>query len=162
MNDYPQVILFGAIGGGWREQWIIPVLDELGVTYYNPIQEDGWTPEAGDREADVMAHCETIVMVINKTSPAFTSLAEAGWAALGAVQRRQHFILQIDLDYTYPLPDSILQIAEGQRLQAWLQHWVSSSRYLVYKHAQQFNIPTMHLVTNMEDVIGKLREIYQK
>lgn len=34
MNDYPQVISFGAIGGDWREQWVIPVLDALGVSYY--------------------------------------------------------------------------------------------------------------------------------
>ena len=31
----------GSISGGWREQHIIPVLEELGVSYYNPVQENG-------------------------------------------------------------------------------------------------------------------------
>lgn len=63
MTDYPQVVLFGSIYGGWRESPIIPVLEELGVSYYHPFQEGGWTRESGDREAEVMARCETIVNV---------------------------------------------------------------------------------------------------
>jgi hypothetical protein len=37
MKNPPQVVLFGSIGGGWREQHIIPVL------------ENGWTRQSGDQ-----------------------------------------------------------------------------------------------------------------
>src|ERR1700682_3800918 len=98
MSATPQVVLFGSIAGEWRERQIIPVLNELGVTYYNPAKPDGWTHQAGDVEAQYMARCETVVMVFNASSPSFAALAETGWAALGCVTRNQHFILQIDLE----------------------------------------------------------------
>jgi hypothetical protein len=160
MADYPQVVLFGSIGGDWREQFIIPLLEQLGVTYFNPVRAEGWAKQWGDREAEVMAHCETIVMVINKVRPSFTSLAETGWAALRAVQRDQHFILQIDLDYAPNLPESIRHTEDGQRVEKLLKHWTVSSRYLVHQHAKQFGIPTLHLVDDMDSVLATLRDIY--
>ena len=160
MTNYPQVILFGSIAGDWRENVIIPVLEELGVTYYNPVSETGWNTDLGDREAEVMAHCETIIMVLNRTSPSFTSLAETGWAALGAQVRGQTFILQIDHDLTYGLPESLQDHPDAQEVDAGLKHWVKSSRYLVDKHARQFNIPTMHVVDTLDDVVTVLRQNY--
>jgi hypothetical protein len=163
MDAYPQVILFGSIGGSWREDHIIPVLEELGVTCYNPISPTGWwSKDLGDREAEVMAHCETIVMVINRTTPAFTSLAETGWAALGAAVRGQQFILQMDVEYPMTLPDAIRHTADGQEVEKALQHWATSSRYLVYNHAKQFNLPNLHLVDDMTGVIATLRTLYRK
>lgn len=162
MNDIPQVILFGSIYGDWRENRVIPVLEELGVSYYNPTQKDGWTKESGDREAEVMAQCETIIMVINKELPSFTSLAETGWAALGAAQRGQHFILQVDLDYTVELPDVITQSEEGQRIDKLMKHWAVSSRYMVVEHAKKFQVETLHMVDDLDGVVAKLRDIYAK
>jgi hypothetical protein len=161
MANYPQVILFGSIFGGWREKYVIPLLEELGVTYYNPISPTGeWYLELGDREIDMMAHCETIIMVVNTETPAFTSLAETGWGALGAAQRGQHFILQIDMDYRYRLPDSLRQSAEGQELEKAIQDMITRSRYLVKGHASQFDLETMHLVEDMDGVLAALRKIY--
>lgn len=162
MDNPPQVVLFGSIGGGWREQHVIPVLEELGVTYFNPTQEHGWTHQSGDIEVEVMATCETVVMPINTTTPAFTSLAETGWAALGCALRNQHLILQIDLDYSIKLDPAITASEAGQQLQRALQHSATSSRYLVYKHATAFRHPRLHIVPDMAAVAAKLREIYQK
>ena len=145
--DYPQVALFGSVQGGWREKYIIPVLEELQVSYFNPVALTGdWTRARGDREAEVMAHCETIVMVINRLSPAFSGLAETGWAALGALQRGQHFILQIDQDAHYALPEGLREVDGAQDLQRQLQHYITASRYLVYHHAQHFEFDRLHLV----------------
>jgi hypothetical protein len=160
--DYPQVVLFGSIYGDWRENVIIPVLEELGVTYYNPVSETGWNKNLGDREADVMAHCETIIMVFNRTSPSFTSLAEAGWAALGAHVRGQTFIMQIDHDYTYQLPPALRDNADADEVRAWMQHWVTSSRYLTVKHAKEFNLPTLHIADTLDDIAAILRVKYRK
>jgi len=160
MTDTPQVVLFGSIGGQWRENYIIPVLEALHVTYYNPNQGIEWTPEIGDHEADVMAHCETIVMVINTTSPAFGGLVETGWAALGAAQRGQQFVLQIDLDYQYQLSDSLRYTAGGADLEKYLNHATTASRHLVYKHAQQFNLKNLYVADHLNAVISKLHEIY--
>ena len=54
MQDYPQVALFGSIGGEWREEQVIPLLEKLNVTYYDPSDLEGtWTQVHGTREADV-------------------------------------------------------------------------------------------------------------
>jgi hypothetical protein len=160
MAQYPQVVLFGSIMGNWREDHIIPVLDELGVTYFNPAGANGWTTDMGDNEAEMMAHCETIVMVINTLRPSFTSLAETGWAALGAAERGQHFILQVDESFTYELSEAIRQAAGGAELAALMRHWTISSRYLVLRHARYFQLDRMHLVDNLDGVIARLRTIY--
>ncbi|MBX3063296.1 MAG: hypothetical protein KF726_09995, partial [Anaerolineae bacterium] len=154
--------LFGSMGGGWREQYVIPVLRQLGVSYFDPNFNRDWTPDMGVREAEVMANCETIVMVINMERPAFSSLAETGWAALGAVQRGQHFILQIDLDYQINLPDSLNNDEESQSFGRLLQHYGHASRDLVVKHARQFHIPTLHIVDDISGVINVLHGIYSK
>jgi hypothetical protein len=161
-NTYPQVALFGSMGGGWREQHVIPVLERLGVTYFNPAVPSGWTPEDGDQEAAIMAHCETIVMVINKTRPSFTGLAETGWAALGAAQRGQHYILQVDLDYHIRLPDSLRRQPEGAKVEELFNHWIRSSRYLVHHHAENFQLPTLHLEKDIAGVVVALEKIYKK
>lgn len=164
MTDYPQVVLFGTIPGGWREKYIIPVLDELGVSYYNPVAPDDgwWTKDLGDKEVEVMANCETIIMVFNKYSPSFTGLAEAGWAALGAYQRGQNFIMQVDLEYKVMFPPALREIAEGRNLNKRLQHWVTSGRHLVHHHAKSFEIETMHIVDDIPAVITCLRGIYSR
>lgn len=163
MQTYPQVILFGSIYPDWREKYIIPVLEELGVTYYNPLSPTGWWfKELGDKEAIIMANCETIVMVFTSAFPSFTGLAEAGWAALGAQVRGQTFIMQIDHDVSYQLPESMRDAPEYADINRQLAHWTTSSRYLVQRHAEQFNIATMHIVDTIEDVVDLLRRKYRK
>ncbi len=160
MKVIPQVVLFGSIYGEWRERHVIPTLTELGVTYYNPVQPDGWTHQAGDIEAEYMAGCETVVMVFNKISPTFAGLAESGWAALGCVERNQHFILQIDLDFPLSLPPALTAMNAGEELEKDLQGWATRTRYLVHKHAHEFKHPRLHLVEDVPAVAATLREIY--
>ena len=160
MRTVPQVVLFGLIGGDWREQQVIPVLTELHVTYYNPVQPLGWTHQSGDVEAEYMAGCETVVMVFNRTSPGFAALAEVGWAAAGCLERNQHFILQIDLDFPLHLPPELTALPAGAQLEKALQGWTTRSRYLVYKHACQFKHPRMHIVEDVPAVVTELRKIY--
>lgn len=160
MIEYPQVVLFGSIQGAWRETHIIPVLEELKLSYFNPVLPGDWTRENGDQEAELMAHCETIIMVINDTRPGFTSLAETGWAALGAQQRGQHFILQMDRHCEFNLPESLRQTNDGQDLAKQMRHYVNASRHLVYCHAQQFQLERFHLVEDLDGVVATLRSIY--
>jgi hypothetical protein len=162
MSTIPQVVLFGSIQGDWRERHIIPVLTELNVTYYNPVQPDGWTHHSGDIEAEYMARCETVVMVFTRHLPAFAALAESGWAALGCVERNQHFILQIDLEFSLHLPSELTAMLAGQQLETALQGWATRSRYLVHKHAGEFKHPRMHIVADLPAVAAKLREIYTR
>ncbi|MEM9953963.1 MAG: nucleoside 2-deoxyribosyltransferase domain-containing protein [Chloroflexota bacterium] len=101
-TDNAQAFLMGTIGGDysdpnrdcWREQVIQPVLDELGVTYYNPVVEN-WSEENAREEAEAIANAETIVLVITESHNSFGSLAESGWAVLSAVQRNQTVIVYI-------------------------------------------------------------------
>lgn len=158
----PQVVLFGAIGGGWRESHVIPLLDALGVSYYNPLDHGMWTEAHGQREAEVMAGCETIVMVFNDTSPSFAGLAEAGWAALGAALRGQHFILYVGPGPTWDFADDLMQTAEGPAFCESLVHWSIASRDLVKKHARAFDLERLHVVESLEGVVAALRMIYTK
>ena len=119
-----------------------------------------WETPLGDNEAEMMAHCETIVMVINNLRPSFTSLAETGWAALGAVQRGQHFILQVDENFTYELPAPLRQAAGGAELEEEMRHYTTSSRYLVLRHARYFKHDRLHLMDDINGVIAQLRAIY--
>ncbi len=160
MSTTPQVVLLGSIPGERRERHVIPVLTELGVTYYNPVQPLGWTQKAGNVEAEYMARCETVVMVFNKTLSAFAALAETGWAALGCIERQQHFILQIDLDYVVRLPPAVTAIPAGEQVEKDLQGWATRSRYLVHRHASKLKNPRLHLVQDVAAVVAKLREIY--
>lgn len=162
MSEIPRVVLFGSIAGNWREEHVIPVLEELGVSYYNPIQENGWTQQSGKIEVRYMAECETIVMVVNRSTPAFTALAESGWAALGCVLRGQTFILQIDRGYTFAADPSLAESEAGVSLERGLQHWATSSRYLVHRHALAFDHPRMFVVDTLQEVAQKLREIYTR
>ena len=161
MADYPQVVLFGSIPGGWREQYIIPVLDELGVSYYNPVQQHGWTPESGAREAEVMAHAEVVVIVINNVSGSYTGLAESGWAALGARERGQTLIFYVMQDaYTVKIPVYLRWSRFVRAMAHSYEHYARSLRYLMQAHARQFDLPNMHVVDSMDAVIAALRARY--
>lgn len=102
-TENAQVFLMGTVGGGysdrnrdcWREYEIMPLLDELGVTYYNPVVEN-WTPNHARIEARVIEQAETIVYVVTEGHPSIGSLAESGWATLSALERDQLVILFIN------------------------------------------------------------------
>ncbi|MGJ3238775.1 MAG: hypothetical protein ACFE0Q_08730 [Anaerolineae bacterium] len=160
-RQYPQVALFGSIKGNWREEHVIPVLKQLGVSYYHPgTVDEQWTQVMGLREADVMANAETIVMVINHSSPGFGGLAEAGWAALGAAQRGQTFILHIPTGYQYT--DSGLSAMLGKKYIDTIDDYAGRTRYLVNEHAKRFQsiVNGLYVEENIEGVVRVLREQY--
>lgn len=159
MDGIPQVALFGVIGGGWREA-LIPFLQAHGISYYNPLDHGEWTPAHGTCEAEVMAGCETIVMVFNDSSPSFAGLAEAGWAALGAQVRGQHFILYVGPGPAWELPAALMQHEEVARFKTHLEHWTTASRDLVQKHARAFDLDGLHIVDDLDGVADALRAIY--
>ena len=163
-HSVPQVVLFGSMKGGWREEHVIPVLDALGVSYYNP-NEPGihWNPEKGQTEAEMMAACETIVMVINGITAAFTSLAEAGWAALGAQQRGQTLILAVlPEEYAENLPFYLKIFPKVREMNHFLNHYAKSMRNLVRGHASKFDLPALIVTDSIDGVNAALRQRYGK
>jgi len=144
-----QVFLMGTVGGVWqdpsrdcwREHVVQPVLDELGVTYFNPVVKE-WSGEDADREARALANAEVIVLVITDTSPSFASLSESGWALLGAMQRNQKLIMYID-------PQHSDEDSERARLVV-----LSQARRL----AAQFD--GLIMVNSLDEVLEALRALY--
>lgn len=160
-RQFPQVALFGSIAGGWREEHVIPLLTRLGVSFYHPGTPDQqWTQVMGFREADIMANAETIVMVINHSSPGFGGLAEAGWAALGAAQRGQTFILYIPTGYKFE--GEGLAAMFGKKYVDMLDDYAGRTRYLVNEHAKRFKdmVNGLYVVENIEGVLEVLEEQY--
>ena len=163
-SQYPQVILFGSIGGDWREKHIIPVLDELGVSYFDPRTSPTWTEDMGRREAEVMEHCEVNVMYFNHTSPAFGGLTEAGWAALGTVQREQTFILCIERDYTVSYPWWARFIPGARARFDMIEDYSNRARFLVFEHAKKLakDNERLMVVESVEAIVEELRRHYRK
>lgn len=144
-----QVFLMGTIGGAyedpkrdcWRENTIQPVLDELGVTYFNPVVSN-WTEESAEIEARVIAQAETIVLVITAAHPSIGSLAESGWAVLSAIERGQTIII-------YIAPDSPNE-------DSWRARQIVLSQALPLAE----NLDNVLIVNNLDAVVAALREIY--
>jgi hypothetical protein len=164
--EYPQVILFGSIFGDWRERYIIPVLDERGVTYYNPISPTGkWYKDLGNREAEMMEHGETIIMHFTPDLPSFAGLAETGWGALSAVQRKQTFILSIPKEeYHQPMPWWVKFIPPMKNMSKSIEDYANRSRFLVDAHARRLAPGNEHLimVNDINAVADALRKLYPK
>ncbi len=160
---YPQVALFGAMGGGWREAHVIPALEALGVTYHDPtIHGRAWTEADGLREAEVMAHAETIVMVFPAGSPAFGGLAETGWAAASAHQRGQTFILHVAPDFTWEVAGWLRRLPGARGLVAQVEEYGVRARALVADHARRLAGTTDRLIVaeSMAEVVAALRRRY--
>ena len=157
-----QVALFGSISReqDWRKEKVIPVLEALNVTYFNPVV-DNWTPDLAEKEAAVMAQAETIVMIFDDSSPSFTGLAEAGWAALGAAQRGQNFVLYVDQAYELNIPQEVLSTPLAQEWGGYFKHWASSIRKLTVRHAQEAELETLYLCDSIEEVCETLKQIYR-
>lgn len=145
-----QVFLMGTIGGAWsdpnrdcwREHVIQPQLDELDVTYYNPVVED-WSEENAREEAEAIKDSEAIVMVITVNHASIGSLAESGWAILSAIEREQTIIVYIAKDSSDP--DSL------------------RARQIVLSQATTLapQIDELTLVNDIDGVIEALHELYK-
>ncbi len=161
-GKYPQVALFGSIRGNWREDHIIPVLKQLHVSYFHPgIVDTQWTQIMGLREADVMANAEVIVMVINHETPGFGGLAEAGWAAMGAAQRGQMFILHIPTGYKFE--GEGLAAMFGKKYVDMIDDYAGRTRFLVNEHAKRFadSVNGLYVVETVDAIVTLLKEHYE-
>jgi hypothetical protein len=144
-----QVFLMGTIGGAyedpnrdcWREDVVQPVLDELGVSYFNPVVSN-WTPESAEIEARVIAQAETIVLVITASSPSIGSLAESGWAVLSAIERGQTIII-------YIAPDSSNE-----------DSWRARQIVLSQASTLEGNLDNVIIVDSLDEVVEALRDHY--
>lgn len=147
--DEGQVFLMGTIGGEyedperdcWREEVVQPVLEKLGVTYFNPVVSN-WSEEDAEREARAIAAAETIVLVITDNSPSIGSLSESGWALVSAIERDQTLIAYIN-------PESEMLDSERARLIV-----LSQARPLAERYAQFI------LVDSLDEVVQALRDLY--
>ncbi len=160
----PQVALFGSIVGEWREEHIIPLLDELGVTYFHPGQQGSpWTEEMGRHEAQVMARAETVVMVFLHYTPAFGGLAEAGWAAARAVQRGQTFILYVPGGFVLDVPGWFRHVPIVRMLVKVIEENANRARFLVSEHARQLAAECEHIIVadSLDAVVEALRQRYE-
>lgn len=93
----PRIGLFGTCSNTtWRNDLIIPTLDRRGLPYFNP-QKDSWNPADADPEAQHMAEDQVIVLPVSKDTEGHASLAETGWATLGALLRGQEVNIFIEL-----------------------------------------------------------------
>jgi hypothetical protein len=165
MKEYPQVALFGSTGGNWREDYVIPLLKKLNVSYYHPAELDStWTQVHGTREADIMLYAETIVMVINHSSPGFGGLAETGWAALGAAQRHQTFILYIPMRYKFTIEGWSMMMPQVRQLVDMIDDYAGRTRYLVLEHAKRFEaqVDDLYVVENIDGMLEVLKKKYEK
>jgi len=100
----PEVGLFGTCGSPkstWREDLFIPELEKRNLPFFNP-QVAEWTPEMAKREAEHLASDEVVVIPVSKETYGYASLAEGGWAILGALLRGQKLGIFIEEDETMP------------------------------------------------------------
>ncbi|MBZ0315309.1 MAG: hypothetical protein K8L91_02740 [Anaerolineae bacterium] len=164
MDTVPQVVLFGSMQGEWREKSVIPVLNELGVTFYNPNEPGkNWNPDKGREEAEMMAACETIVIVINGKTAGITALMETGWAALGAQQRNQTLIMTVlPEEYVTTVPFYLKIFPKVREMQHFLNHYAQATRNLVRGHVKEFNLPNLIVTDSVEGVNNALRKRYGK
>lgn len=149
-TETAEVFLYGTIGGDysdpnrdcWREYEIQPVLDELGVSYFNPVV-DNWTEIDAEKEAYAIANAETLVMVITANHPSIGSLAESGWALLSAIERDQTIIAYIADEQANE---------DSQR-----------ARKIVLSQARTLapDIDQFILVDSVDEVVNELYKLYQ-
>lgn len=162
-GNHAQVALFGSMAGEWREKIIIPVLDAMGVSYFHPgLGHDAWTESMGKREAEVISHAETLLMVVNSLSPAFGALAEAGWMAVGALKRGQTFILYVESRYEITPPAWYWLIPGMKNRLRVIEDYSNRARFLAKEHALRLSkeIEGLTVAENMDEVVALLRQKY--
>ena len=77
----------------WREP-IKAACQKNGITFFDPVQPE-WNEDAMRQEVEAMRTARVIVMAITADTAGIASLAESGWAALSALQRKQAFGLYV-------------------------------------------------------------------
>ncbi len=101
------VFLMGTAGQSkWRDP-IKAACAKHGITFFDPIVSD-WNDESMRREVEALRAARILVMAITADTAGIASLAESGWAALSAVQRKQAFGLYIDVEFLKKKADPMM------------------------------------------------------
>ncbi len=91
------VFLMGTAGeSNWREP-VKAACARYGITCFDPVVPV-WDDEAMRREVTALRNAHVLVMAITADTAGIASLAESGWAALSAIQRKQAFGLYVDVE----------------------------------------------------------------
>ncbi|MCB9452269.1 MAG: hypothetical protein H6672_12580 [Anaerolineaceae bacterium] len=162
-KKYAQVALFGSMGGEWREKVVIPVLKELGVSYFHPGGAGTtWTEAMGVQEVEALSQAETVVMVINSLSPAFGSLSEAGWIALGCMRRNQTYLMYIETTYKVNTPKWYNYVPGLKRRLEAIEDYSNRARLLGKEHARRLakEVPNLTVTDQIEEIATILRQKY--
>src|SRR5262245_57543721 len=81
-----------------RSQWREPIKAacvKAGISFFDPVVPS-YNNAAVKAEVDALRVAGVIVMAITADTAGIASLAESGWAALSAVQRKQAFGIYVD------------------------------------------------------------------
>jgi hypothetical protein len=77
----------------WREP-IKAACQKNGISFFDPVLPQ-WNDDAMRQEIEALRTARVIVMAITADTAGIASLAESGWAALSALQRKQAFGLYV-------------------------------------------------------------------
>lgn len=134
--------LFGTCGGShWRDAFIQRFTDE-GIRFFNPQVVD-WVPACAIEEARHLVDDQIILFPVTDETYGSGSLAEIGFAALQVVRSgsERYLVIMIasDLD---PKLDNLIARKESLR-----------ARALVIEHLQRLNLPRVHVVISLEEML---------
>lgn len=91
--------LFGTCGSPdstWRQDFI-KMCDASGIKYFNPQKSgDSWTEEDAALEAHHLARDKVIIIPVTTETHGYASIAECGFAMLGAMLRDQELAIYIE------------------------------------------------------------------
>lgn len=141
--------LFGTCGTStWREKFMDKYDEENlsgePILYYNPQVLD-WKPEDAIIEADHLASDNIILFPITGETYGDGSLSEVGFGVLSAIKLddRRDFVVMIDM----VLSDELLK--DKARSKDNLR-----SRALVLAHLNKLNLPNVHMVGSLDDMLS--------
>src|SRR5258706_353370 len=96
-----------------RSKWREPIKNacaRAGISTFDPVVKD-WNEQAMKAELDALRQAKVIVMAVTADTAGIASLAESGWAALSAVQRKQAFGIYVDPVFSAQGGDAMLSQA---------------------------------------------------
>ena len=102
----------------WREP-IKQACTKAGISCFDPVVSV-WNDDAMRRELEALRTARVIVLAITSDTSGIASLAESGWAALSAVQRKQAFGIYVDIMFIAEGVDPRMSIASKDLVKALL------------------------------------------
>ncbi len=141
--------LFGTCGSStWRDKFMDKYDEEniIGepVLYFNPQVED-WKPEDAFKEAEHLANDDIILFPITGETYGTGSLSEVGFGVLSAIKLddRRDFVVMIDMELDPELMKDKERSKENLR-----------ARALVMAHLNKLNLPNVHMVGSLDDMLS--------